>query len=112
MNRRRNESVRSHFSVYLSLIMGAIIAACGGVMYAYYKNRQVETNREISRVEGRIKERELEIVTTNMRIGEILNRYAIREQLAHQRSPLKPIARGVIEDVRAPEARAVASAVP
>lgn len=112
MNRRRNEPVRNHFSIFLSLIVGAIIAASGGVMYAYYMNRQVETKREIGRVEGRIKERQLEIVNTEMRIGEVLNRYVIREQLAHHQSSLKPIARGVVEDVRPTQARTVAYAVP
>jgi len=112
MNRRRNDSPRSHFFVHLSVIVGALVAACGGVTYAYYMNRQVEAKREIRRVEGRIREHRLEIATTRMRIDELTNRYAIRDELARQHSPLKPIPRGSVEDVSPAQTRAVASAVP
>ncbi|BCU75728.1 hypothetical protein [Luteolibacter sp. LG18] len=112
MNRRRTDIPRSHFTTYLSVIAGAVVAAFGGVTHAYYMNRQVEARREVHRIEVETKEHELEILTTQMRVGELLNRYTVREELAHQHSSLKPIGRGVVEDVRPAQPRAVVSAVP
>jgi len=112
MNRRRTDTPRSHFTTYFSVIVGAVVAAAGGVTHAYYMNRQVEARREIKRVESETKERRLEIMTTEMRIGEMLNRYTAKEELARQHSSLKAIPRGVVEDVNPAQPRAVVSAVP
>lgn len=112
MNHRRSDTPQNHFPLYLAIIAGAIVASGGGISYAYHMNRQVETNREIHRVEARIKERELEILTVQMRTGELLNRYHIREELVHQHTSLQPIPHGVVETVRPPQPSAVASALP
>jgi HAMP domain-containing protein len=94
------------------MILGAVVAASGGVLYAYFKNRQIQTLREIDRAERRIEQHQLDIRTTEMRIDQALNRFVIREELAQQRSMLKAIPRGVVEEVKSTPARAVALAAP
>lgn len=94
------------------MILGAVVAASGGVLYAYFKNRQIQTLREIDRTERRIEQHRLDIQTTEMRIEQALNRFVIREELAQQRSMLKAIPRGVVEEVKSTPARAVALAAP
>lgn len=94
------------------MILGATVAAGGGILYAYFKNRQIQTVREIDRIERRIEQHRLEIRTTEMRIDQALNRYVIREELAQQRSTLRAIPRGVVEEVKSTPARAVALAAP
>jgi hypothetical protein len=111
MNRRRSDP-RHSASLFLAMILGATVAACGGVLYAYFKNRQIQTAREIDRVERCIEQHRLEIRTTEMRIDQALNRYVIREELAQQRSTLRAIPRGVVEEVKTTPARAVALAAP
>lgn len=112
MNRRRSDTPQSHFALYFSIIVFAVVASGGGVSYAIFMNRQVETTREIHRVEERIKERELESLTIQMRTGELLNRYKIREELAQQQTSLEPIPQGVVENVRPAQTPAVVSTLP
>ncbi|MEI7927223.1 MAG: hypothetical protein WCH40_01635 [Verrucomicrobiales bacterium] len=112
MNHRRDENPHRHRFTFLSMFVGAIVAAAGGILYVYYMNRQVETNRELKRVEMRIKEHELVIMNTRRLIDDDLGRYLIREKLVQQHSSLKPIAQGVVEDVQPKQPRTVASAVP
>jgi hypothetical protein len=111
MNRRRSDP-RHSASLFLAMILGAVVAAGGGVLYAYFKNRQIQTAREIDRIERRIEQHQLDIRTTQMRIDQSLNRYVIREELAQQRSALVAIPRGVVEEVKSVPPRAVALAVP
>jgi len=112
MNHRRDEHPNRHRLTFLSMFVGAIVAAAGGILYVYYMNSQVETNRELKRVETRIKEHELVIMNTRRLIDDDLGRYLIREKLVQQHSSLKPIPRGVIEDVQPRQSRTVASTVP
>lgn len=111
MNRRRSDP-RHSASLFLAMFLGFVVAAFGGVLYAYFKNRQIQTLREIDRTERRIEQHQLEIRTTEMRIDQALNRFVIREELAQQRSMLKAIPRGVVEEVKSTPARAVALAAP
>jgi hypothetical protein len=112
MNHRRDEPPNRQRLTFLSMFVGATVAAAGGIVYAYYMNRQVEINRELQRVETRIKEHQLVIMNTRRLIDDDLGRYLIREKLVQLHSSLKPIPRGVIEDVQSKQTRAVASAVP
>ncbi len=113
MNRRRNES-RTPASVFFSLILAAVIAASGGVLHAYYKNRQVQVAREIDAIDRRVEQCRLDIRTTDMRSDQLLNRFAIRKQIEENGSSLRPIPTGVIEEIDAATLgrHAVASAVP
>ncbi len=112
MNRRKSEirHPRTHASVYCALIAAAIVAAAGGVLHAYYKNRQIQTAREIDAVERRIGQYQLDIETLRMRMDERLNRFAIRAELEAVGTDLVPIPLGVVEEVDpAPEVRPAAA---
>jgi hypothetical protein len=111
MNRRKSET-RTPGSVLFALIAAAGIAACGGVLHAYYKNRQVQTAREIDACERRIGQYQLDIETIRMRMDERLNRFAIRKDLESYGSSLRPIPIAAIERVTpaAAERGSVASA--
>jgi hypothetical protein len=98
MNRRRNET-RTPLSVYLSLFLAAAIAGAGGVLHAFYKNRQVQVSREIRTVDRRVAQCRLDINITDMRMDQLLNRFAIRKQIEANGSSLRPIPIGTAEEV-------------
>ncbi len=113
MNRRREEP-RTHTSVFFALILAAAIMAGGGILHAYYKNRQVQVNREIDAVDLHVEHCRLDIRTCEMRMDQLLNRFAIRQQLEQNKSKLRPISLAVVEEVNPapPVRRNVASASP
>ncbi len=113
MNRRRNET-RTHFSVFFSLILAATIVAAGGVLHAYYKNRQVQISREIDAIDHRVEQDRLDIRTTEMRMDQLLNRFAIKKQIESNGSKLRPIPVGLVEEMDgiASARRSVASVSP
>jgi len=113
MNRRRNEP-RTPVYVYFALILAFAIIAAGGVLHAFYKNRQVQVSRDIDACERRTEQAQLDIRTTDMRMDQLLNRYVIRKQLEDSHSKLRPIPVGLVEEVDpgAPIRHSVASAVP
>lgn len=113
MNRRRNES-RTPMSVFFALFLAAGIAAAGGVLHAYYKNRQVTITREIDEIDRRVEQYRLDIRTTEMRMDQLLNRFVIRKQIEENGSSLRPIPMGVVEqiDSASPNRHSVASAEP
>ena len=113
MNRRRQES-RTHLSVFLSLFLAAAIVAAGGVLHAFYKNRQVQISREIDAIDRRVEQARLDIRTTEMRMDKLLNRFAIRKQVEANGSALRPIPVGVVEEIDATASirHSVASAAP
>lgn len=112
MNNRRRDAPRTSSVPLFAILLGAGIAAAGGVLHAYYKNLQVSLSREIDGAERRIEQRRLEIRTTEMRMDQLLNRFVIRQQLEENGSTLRPIAQQAIEDVTPtpPARRSVASA--
>jgi len=113
MNRRRHES-RTPFLVFFALILAATIAAAGGVLHAYYKNRQVQITREIDAIDRHVVQCRLDIQTTEMRMEELLNRFVIRKQIEQNGSSLRPIPMGVVEEIDSATAQrhSVASAAP
>ena len=98
MNRRRNEE-RPSFSIFFAVILSAVIVAAGGVLHAFYKNRQVTITREIDATDRRIEQYRLDIRTTEMRMDQLLNRYVIRKQIEENGSTLRPIPMGVVEQI-------------
>lgn len=98
MNRRK-EPAKSHASTFFSLILGAAILAAGGVLHVYYKNRQIQVCREIDAIEKRVEHCRYDIRTTEMRMDQLLNRFAIRQQLEQNKSRLRPISVAVVEEV-------------
>jgi hypothetical protein len=115
MNRRRTET-RTPASTFFALFLAAAIAASGGVLHAFYKNRQVQVSREIDAIERHVEQCRLDIRTTEMRMDQLLNRFVIRKQIEENGSALRPIPVGVVEEVdaTAPAAsrHSVASAAP
>jgi uncharacterized protein HemX len=113
MNRRRNEN-RTPASVFIALLLAAVIAAGGGVLHAFYKNRQVHIAREIDAIEKRVEQYRLDIRTTQMRSDELLNRFVIRKQIEANGTNLRPIPISAVEEIDAATANrhSVASAVP
>ena len=113
MNRRKENANLAPFGMFVILVITAALVAGGGALYAYYKNRQLTVQREIDRVEKRIQAHQLEVEATQMRIDEMLNRYALREQLRAQGSALKAIPIGLIENVEGHQpVRTVAAVAP
>jgi len=113
MNRRRHET-RTPFLVFFALILAAAIAAAGGVLHAYYKNRQIQITREIDAIDRHIVQCRLDIQTTEMRMEELLNRFVIRKQIEQNGSSLRPIPMGVVEEIDSDtvQRHSVASAAP
>ncbi|MBK1883463.1 hypothetical protein JIN85_13635 [Luteolibacter pohnpeiensis] len=113
MNRRKSDP-RTPASVYFALIAATLIAACGGMLHVYYKNQQIQVVREIDAIDRRVDQYRLDVKTTDYRMDQLLNRYAIRKQLEENSSTLCAIPLGLIEQVDpAPPAReSVASATP
>lgn len=113
MNRRRNET-RTPVSVFAALILAAATIAGGGVLYARFKNSQVQANRDLDKIERRIEQYRLDMRTTQMRMDQLLNRFVIRKQLSENGSDLIAISSSVVEEVNPAPAdpRAVASAAP
>ncbi len=113
MNRRKS-APRHHASVFFAIFFGLAVAAAGGVLHAYYKNRQVQVAREIDAIERRISQYQLDIQTTQYRTDQLLNRFAIAERLKENSSSLRQITLGVIEEVdpASPARNSVAAAVP
>lgn len=98
MNRRRDQPRTPAFVIF-SIVLAACIVTSGGVMHAYYKNRQVQLSREIDATERRIGECRKDISTIVMRKDELLNRFAIRKQLEENGSDLRPIPLSVVEEI-------------
>ena len=113
MNRRRNETKSSGFPIF-ALLVGAAIVAAGGVLHVYYKNSQIQTTREIDAIERRIEQYRFDSRTTEMRMDEQLNRFAIRKQLEENGSTLRPISVAVVEEIdpSQPKYRTVAYVAP
>lgn len=113
MNRRRNEP-RTHVSTFFALFLAAATAAGGGVLHAYFKNRQVQVAREIDAVGKRINQSRLNIRVLEGRMDEHLNRFAMRKQIEDNGSSLRPIPLGVVEviDASASSRQSVASTIP
>lgn len=113
MNRHRSAKNFGAFSLLLIvLVVGMVVAA--GVIFVVLKNRQIEVARETEQVEERIAKLEMDIKTAEMRIDQLTNRYAMRDQLRQAGSVLKPIPAAAVETVTpgTPAAGAVALAQP
>ncbi len=98
MNRRRDEP-RTSASTIIAVILAAAIMAGGGVLHAYYKNRQIQISREIDAIDRGVEHSRLEIRTTEMRMDQLLNRFVIRKQLEQNGSFLRPISLAIVEEI-------------
>jgi len=113
MNRRRDQPRTPAFVIF-SIILAFAIVALGGVLHAFYKNRQIQVRRDIDAIDRRVEHCRLEIRTLEMRMDQLLNRFVIRKQLEVNGSDLRPISLSVVEEIDPvpPHDRSVASAAP
>ena len=114
MNRRKQQANRISICAIIAVILTVSIGAAGGVLYVYYKNRQIQITREIDAISRNIEHCRLEIRTTDMRTDQLLNRYLIRKRLEEHGSRLRPINVAVVEEIQVKPKKpdSVASASP
>ncbi len=98
MNRLRSEP-KTHPSVFISLILAALVVVTGGVMHAVYKNSQVKTARLIDQAEQRIEQTEVKIRMIGVNTDELLDRFDMRERLQENGSTLIAITPADIEEI-------------
>ena len=110
MNRLRSEP-KTHPSVFISLILAALVVVTGGVMHAVYKNSQVRTTRLIDQAEERIDQTRVEIRMIEVNADKLLDRFEMKERLETAGSALVPVTPADIEEVEparaAPEVASV-----
>jgi len=113
MNRRKDQPRTPAFMIF-AIILAFTIAASGGILHVFYKNRQIQVRRDIDAIDRRIGHYRLEIRTLDMRMDQLLNRFVIRTQLEENGSDLRPISLAVVEEMDpAPMPhRSVAAAAP
>lgn len=101
MNRLRSEP-KTHPSVFITLILAALVVVTGGVMHAVYKNSQVKTARLIDQAEQRIEQTEVKIRMIGVNADELLDRFDMRERLQENGSTLIGITPADIEEIAPP----------
>lgn len=101
MNRKRNakSSKGIHPTTVIAIFLALGTAAAGGVWQAWLKNRQIQVMREIDQIERQSGQHQLDIRTTQMRMDQLLNRFAIRQQLNDMGSTMRPIPMGITEEI-------------
>lgn len=99
MNRLRSEP-KTHPSVFITLILAALVVVTGGVMHAVYKNSQVKTARLIDQAEQRIDQTRVKIRMIEVNTDELLDRFDMRERLRENGSQLIEVTPADIEEVQ------------
>jgi predicted nucleic acid-binding protein len=99
MNRLRSEP-KTHPSVFITLILAALVVVTGGVMHAVYKNSQVKTSRLIDQAEQRIDQTRVKIRMIEVNTDEMLDRFDMRERLRENGSQLIEVTPADIEEVQ------------
>ena len=98
MNRLRSEP-KTHPSVFVTLILAALVVVSGGVMHAVYKNSQVKTERLIDQSLKRIDHTHVQIRMIDVHMDKLLDRFEMKERLKETGSDLIPVIPAVIEEV-------------
>lgn len=99
MNRLRSEPT-THISVFITLILAALVVVTGGLMHVVAKNSQIQVEREIDKAETRIEQTRVKIRMVEVRTDKLLDRYQLKERLQESGSGLVPITPADIEEVR------------
>ena len=106
MNRYRSEPA-THISVFITLILAALVVVTGGIMHVVAKNSQIQVEREIDKAQKRIEQTRIKIHMIEVNADKELDRYVMREKLAQKRSTLVPVTHADLETVT-PSARPAA----
>ena len=88
-------------AVLVLLVLIAISLGASGVFHTVMKNRQLKVVREIERVERRIKERDRDVINLEIRLGQLENRWDLRNRLVASETQLRGIPLEAIEDITA-----------
>jgi hypothetical protein len=98
MNRLRSEP-KTHVSVFITLLLAALVMVCGGVMHAVYKNKQVRTDRLIDQAEKRIEANRTKMRMVEVRMDGLLDRYEMKDRLNHSGSMLLAVTPEHVEEI-------------
>ena len=98
MNRLRSEP-KTHVSVFITLILAALVMVGGGVMHAVYKNSQVRTDRMIDQSEKRIEQTHTRIRMVGVRMDMLLDRSDMKEKLKFSGSALVAVKPSDLEEI-------------
>ncbi len=107
MNRLRSEP-KTHLSVFVTLILAALVVVSGGVMHAVYKNSQVQTERLIDQAEKRIDQTQVQIRMIDVHMDKMLDRFEMKDRLKEAGSTLMAITPAAIEEVDPTQAEVAA----
>jgi uncharacterized membrane protein affecting hemolysin expression len=99
MNRLRSEPT-THISVFITLILAALVVITGGIMHAVAKNSQVQVERQIDQAQTRIEQTKVKIRMVEVRTDKLLDRFEMKERLKESVPGLVPITPADIEEVR------------
>ena len=97
----RSTARRSGALPFAVMIAMASLAACGGLIKVYYKNRGIEVGRRIAQVQDQIARHRDEIRNLRRCSDDMLNCFAMREDLDLNGSELRPIPQHAIEVIGA-----------
>ena len=98
MNRLRSEP-KTHPSVFITLILAALVVVSGGVMHAVYKNSQVQTERLIDQVEKRIDQTHVQIRMVDVHMDKMLDRFEMKDRLRETGSALVAITPNIVDEI-------------
>lgn len=98
MNRLRSEP-KTHPSVFVTLILAALVVVSGGIMHAVYKNSQVQTERLIDQAEKRIDQTRVQIRMIDIHMDKTLDRFEMKDRLRETGSTLVAITPNTVEQV-------------
>jgi ferritin-like metal-binding protein YciE len=98
MNRLRSEP-KTHPSVFITLILAALVVVSGGVMHAIYKNSQVQTERLIDQTEKRIDQTHVQIRMIDVHMDKMLDRFEMKDRLKESGSSLVAITPATVDEV-------------
>lgn len=97
-SRRKDHQVSLGFIVWL--VCFAVMLCSAGVCIGVLKNEQIDTQRDIERMNVEITSCELNMNHYRTKIATNTSRWAIRDRLAQNKSILQEIQPGQIESIR------------
>lgn len=101
MSKNKRKKTTLTPAVFGLLILTAISLGATGVFHTVMKNHQLNVVRDIERVERRIKEHERDVTNLEIRLGQLENRWDLRNSLIASKTTLRGIPLQAIEDIYA-----------
>lgn len=101
MSKNKKKKTNLSPAVFTLLIMTAISLGATGVCHTVMKNHQLKVKREITRAERRIQEHDRDVTNLEIRLGQLANRWDLRNSLVKSETQLRDIPLQAIEDLYA-----------